>query len=96
MTKEKIKTLTLKDLAKEMGINYEIFKIKKKLVTEIKKYCEKNKISQRALARQVPGLTQDRISKIFNEQVGGMTIDKLVQILSILKIKINVSLKKAA
>lgn len=96
MTKEKLKTLSPKELAEGMGINYEVFKIKKKIVAEIKKHCEKNKISQRALARQVPGLTQDRISKIFNEQVGGMTIDKLVQILSILKIKINISLKKAA
>ena len=96
MTKEKLKMLTSKEFAEEIGINYEVFRIKKKLVAEIKKYCKKNKISQRALARQVPGLTQDRISKIFNEQVGGMTIDKLIQILSTLKIKINVSLKKAA
>ena len=53
-------------------------------------------IRDSSLAKQVPGLTQDRISKIFNDQVGGMTIDKLVQILSILNIKISVSFKKAA
>ena len=96
MTKEKLKTLTRKEFAEEMGVDYEVFKIKKKLVTEIKRYCKNNKISQRALAQSVPGLTQDRISKIFNAQVGGMTIDKLVQILGILKIKISVSMKKAA
>lgn len=95
MTKEKLKILTSRELAKELGIDYEVFRIKKKLALEIKKCCEKNKISQRALARQVPGLTQDRISKIFNEQIGGMTIDKLIQILSALKIKLNISLKKA-
>ena len=66
------------------------------LVTKIKAHCEKNKISQRALAKLVPGLTQDRISKIFNDRIGGMTIDKLIQILSALDIKVNISLKKAA
>jgi predicted XRE-type DNA-binding protein len=66
------------------------------LVTKIKAHCEKNKISQRSLAKLVPGLTQDRISKIFNDRIGGMTIDKLIQILSALDIKVNISLKKAA
>ena len=38
MTKEKLKTLTPKEFAEEIGINYEVFRIKKKLVAEIKKY----------------------------------------------------------
>lgn len=96
MKKEKLKQVTIKELAEDSGINYEVLKIKQKLVTRIKAHCEKNKISQRALAKLVPGLTQDRISKIFNDRIGGMTIDKLIQILSALDIKVNVSVKKAA
>ena len=96
MKKEKLKQVTIKELAEDSGINYEVLKIKLKLVSRIKAHCEKNKISQRALAKLVPGLTQDRISKIFNDRIGGMTIDKLIQILSALDIKVNVSVKKAA
>ncbi|MDC1174505.1 XRE family transcriptional regulator [Bacteriovoracaceae bacterium] len=96
MKKEKLETMKIKDFADDLGINYQVLKIKQKLIASIKNHCEKNKISQRSLAKKVPGLTQDRISKIFNDQVGGMTIDKLVQILSILNIKISVSFKKAA
>lgn len=96
MKKEKLKEVSFKELVEDSGINYEVFKIKQKLITKIKAHCEKNKISQRALAKLVPGLTQDRISKIFNDHIGSMTIDKLVQILTALNIKVDVSLKKAA
>ena len=96
MRKDKLKTVTLREFAEEIGINHETLKIKKKLVGRIKSHCEENNISQRALARMVPGLTQDRVSRIFNGMVGGMTIDKLIQILSALKIKASLSLKKAA
>ena len=96
MKKEKLKEVSLKELAEESGVNYELFRIKRSLVKKIKAYCEKNKISQRSLAKQVPGLTQDRISKIYNGNVGGMTIDKLILILDALNIKINFSLKKSA
>lgn len=96
MKKEKLKEVSFKELVENSGINYEVFKIKQKLVAKIRAHCEKNKISQRALAKLVPGLTQDRIFKIFNDRIGGMTIDKLVQILSALDIKVNVSVKKAA
>ncbi len=96
MKKEKIKIQSISEVAQDWGIDYEVFKIKKKLVDKIKIHCKKNEISQRALAKLVPGLTQDRISKIFSGQIGHMTIDKLIQILSILDIKVNVTLKKAA
>lgn len=96
MKKEKVGTMSLQELAEDWGIDYEVYKIKAKLVERIKSHCEKSEISQRALAKMVPGLTQDRISKVFSGQVGHMTIDKLVQILSALDIKVNVSLKSAA
>ena len=96
MKKEKLKKATVKEFAEEIGINYDVLKIKQKLVAKIKVHCEKHKISQRSLAKLVPGLTQDRVSKLFNDSIGGMTIDKLVQILSALGIQVNVSLKKAA
>ena len=96
MKKEKLEMKSIKDFADDLGINYPVLKIKQKLVTKIKAHCEKNNISQRSLAKQVPGLSQDRISKIFNDRVGSMTIDKLVQILSILSIKVDVSMMKVA
>lgn len=96
MKKENLKTVSLKELAEESGVNYEVFKIKRKLVKKIKAHCEKEKISQRSLAKSVDGLTQDRVSKIFGGQIGGMTIDKLVLILDSLKIKVKLSMKNAA
>ena len=94
--KEKLKPVSLKKLAEEWGIDYEVFKIKKQIVKKIQAHCKKHNISQRTLANQTPGLTQDRLSKIFNGQIGTMTIDKLVQILSVLKIKVKIHLKPAA
>ena len=96
LDKEKLKSISLKKLAEEWGIDYEVFKIKKQLVKKIQTHCKKHNISQRSLASQTPGLTQDRISKIFNGQVGTMTIDKLIQILSVLKVKVKIYIKPAA
>lgn len=96
LQQQRLKSISLKQLAKEWGIDYEVFKIKKQLVKKIQLHCQKYKISQRSLAKQVPGLTQDRVSKMFNGQIGAMTIDKLIQILSALKIKVKVTLKTAA
>ena len=96
LEEEKLKSISLKKLAEEWGIDYEVFKIKKQLVKKIQAHCKKHNISQRALASQIHGLTQDRISKIFNGQIGTMTIDKLIQILSVLKIKVKIHIKTAA
>ncbi len=93
MKERKQKTQSLKELAEDWGIDYQAFKIKTELIDVIKAHCEQEGISQRKLASIVPGLTQDRVSKIFSGQVGHMTIDKLVAIASALEIK--VSLKAA-
>lgn len=90
MKKKKLKPQSLAELAKDWGIDYQTFKIKSELIDVLKKYCHENEISQRKLASMVPGLTQDRISKIFSGQVSHMTIDKLIAILSALKIKVLV------
>ena len=95
MKKEKLKVQTLSEVAREWGIDYQVFKIKNELVETIKDYCTGNQISQRKLATMVPGLTQDRVSKIFSGQVGHMTIDKLVEILSLLKFKVNIKARAA-
>lgn len=95
MKPEKLKTQTLEEVAKDWGIDYQVFKIKNELIRTIKAYCEEHAISQRKLASMVQGLTQDRISKIFSGQVGHMTIDKLVEILSALKIRVAVKAKVA-
>ena len=96
MKKEKIRLQSLNEMAEEWGVDYEVLKIKLKLIKRIKKHCENEKISQRALAKMIPGLTQDRVSKIFNDQIGHMTIDKLVQILSVLNIRVDIKLMEAA
>lgn len=95
MKTEKLEIQTLEEVAKDWGIDYQVFKIKNDLITTIKHYCEEHEISQRKLAAMVPGLSQDRISKIFSGQVGHMTIDKLIEILTALKFKVAVKAKAA-
>ena len=95
MRTEKLKTQSLEEVAKDWGIDYQVFKIKSDLIKTISDYCEENEVSQRKLAAMVTGLSQDRISKIFSGQVGHMTIDKLVEILSVLKFKVAVKAKAA-
>lgn len=93
--KEKLNPQSLDEMAKDWGIDYQVFKIKTQLIETIKNYCQKHKISQRKLASLVDGLTQDRVSKILSGQVGHMTIDKLVEILSALEISVTVKAKAA-
>lgn len=95
MKEKKQKAQTLKELADDWGIDYQAFKIKTGLIDVIKTYCENEGISQRKLASMVPGLTQDRVSKIFSGQVGHMTIDKLVAIASALQIEVTMKAKAA-
>ncbi len=93
--KKKVKPQNLKSLADDWGIDYQTFAIKMELVDTIKQHCEKHNISQRKLASMVEGLTQDRISKIFSGEVGHMTIDKLIQILSALDYQVKIKTKAA-
>jgi predicted XRE-type DNA-binding protein len=95
MKTEKLKPQNLEEVAKDWGIDFQVFKIKSELIDAIKKYCDSHKVSQRKLAAMVSGLTQDRISKIFSGQVGHMTIDKLIEILSALKIKVAIKARAA-
>lgn len=95
MKSEKLKTQSLEELANDWGIDYQVFKIKSELINTIRKWCDSHDVSQRKLASLVPGLSQDRVSKIFSGQVGHMTIDKLVEILSALKIKVSLKAKVA-
>jgi len=90
----KSKATDLKGFAEMMGVDYQLIQVKSKLIEKIKSECENRNISQRKLAGLVPGLTHDRISKIFNGQVGHMTVDKLIEILSHLDICANISFKK--
>lgn len=90
----KTKSTDLKGFAEINGVDYQLIQVKAKLIEKIKSECESRSISQRKLAGLVPGLTHDRISKIFNGQVGHMTVDKLIEILSHLDIRVNISFKK--
>ena len=94
-TKTVLKSYSLEELAEEWGIDYQVLKIKIYLIDVIKKYCKTHSITQKKLASMVPGLSQDRISKIFSGQPGHMTIDKLITILSVLKFKIAIKAKAA-
>ncbi len=80
----------LAQLAESWGLDYQVVKVKSELIRALKGHCQKEKISQRQLASMVPGLSQDRVSKIFTGQVGHMSIDKLVEIHSALKLKVFV------
>lgn len=91
----KVKTTDLKGFAEMMGVDYQLVQVKAKLIDKIKSECEGRSISQRKLASLVPGLTHDRISKVFNGQVGHMTVDKLIEILTHLNIRANISFKKS-
>ena len=91
----KVKTTDLKGFAEMMGVDYQLVQVKAKLIDKIKSECEERSISQRKLASLVPGLTHDRVSKVFNGQVGHMTVDKLIEILSHLNIRANISFKKS-
>lgn len=84
---------SLEIIASELGINYQTIVIKSELVYKIKEHCIKKEISQRQLAKIVPGLTQDRVSKIFSGQIGHMTIDKLITILTVLGYEIQLETK---
>ena len=96
MKKEKLKPQSLESVASDRGIDYQVYLLKTKLINKIKEICEENGISQRKLAKMVEGLSQDRISKVFTGQVGHMTLDKLVEILSALKVKVDFKLKEVA
>lgn len=80
----------LAKLAESWGVDYQVIKVKSDLIQAIKDHCHKKKISQRQLASLVPGLSQDRVSKIFTGKIGHMSIDKLVEIHSALKLKVSV------
>ncbi len=80
----------LHKLAESWGLDYQVVKAKSNLIHAIKTHCSKNQISQRQLAAMVPGLSQDRISKIFSGHIGHMSIDKLVEIHSALKMKVSI------
>ena len=70
--------------------------IKSNLIDKIQAICKERKISQRKLALMVPGLTHDRVNKVFNGLVGHMTIDKLLQITYSLKIEVSLSYSDVA
>jgi predicted XRE-type DNA-binding protein len=94
--KEKLYSQSIDEVANDWGIDSQVFSIKNNLIDLIKNYCLKNSISQRKLASIVPVLSKDRVSKIFSGEVGHMTIDKLVEILSVLDFKLKVSVKSKA
>ncbi len=90
---KKLKSQSLEELAADWEIDLQVFKIKTYLIDTIRKHCATNEISQKKLASMVPGLTQDRVSKILSGQVGHMTIDKLVEIMSALEFEITIKVK---
>lgn len=91
----KTHTTDLKGFAEMMGVDHQLVQLKAKLIDKIQTECQSRGLSQRKLASLVPGLTHDRISKIFNGQVGHMTVDKLIEILSHLDIQANITFKKS-
>ena len=87
---KKTNSQSLDELAADWGIDLQVFKIKTYLIDTIRSHCKENGISQKKLAAMVSGLTQDRVSKIFSGQVGHMTIDKLIEIMSVLEYDVSI------
>jgi predicted XRE-type DNA-binding protein len=71
----------------------QVTKLKSNLISVIKAHCQQSKISQRQLASLAPGLSQDRVSKIFTGHINHMSIDKLIEIHSALKLKVSIKVK---
>jgi predicted XRE-type DNA-binding protein len=94
--KTNTKEVSLAEFAEDFDIDFQVLMIKSNLIDKIQEICLDRKISQRKLSRMVPGLTHDRVSKIFNGLVGHMTIDKLLQITYALKLEVNISFSDAA
>jgi predicted XRE-type DNA-binding protein len=91
--KSKLTLLNVGGYVKEWNAEFQVLRIKIELIDVLQKHCERNKISQRKLASMVPGLTQDRVSKIFSGKKEHMTIDKLVEILGVLQFSVTVKIK---
>jgi len=92
----KVDEESLKKFAEAIGVDYYLVTAKSKLIEEIQSECKKRSISQRGLAQMVPGLTHDRVSKIFNGQIAHMTLDKLVEILGVLGVQTEFSFQRVA
>ena len=89
MQRKKKKGMNINELAKSWGIDPQLVRMKAECIDLIREHCKKNHISQRSLAAMVPGLTQDRVWKIFSGQVGHMSLDKLIEILSTIGYKVK-------
>lgn len=89
--------MTIREFCELSGVNYDMLVMKGEIVDAIKAHCRKRKISQRMLAAMVPGLTQDRVSKFYNSTTGGgITIDKLLEITSALKLRVKIAVTPSA
>lgn len=93
--KHKKPKLTIKNMGvhvQEWKLEIEVLRIKRELIEAIQAHCKKHEFTQRELAAMVPGLTQDRVSKIFSGKHGHMTIDKLVEVTTTLDLEISLSI----
>lgn len=88
-----IRSKSLQDLAADWGVDLQVVKIKTFLINLIRIHCTKKNISEKDLASMVPGLTKEKVSKILSGQVGHITIDKLIEITSVLKYEITIKAK---
>lgn len=88
--------MTMREFAERSGISYEAVRMHIELTDAIKVHCRKHGLSQRKLAGMVPGLTQDRVSDFFRFTTSGISLEKLLEIASVLKLKIRFSVRPAA
>jgi len=73
----------------------ENLRIRAQLMTILRKYIKENKITQKEAA-EIMNVTQPRISDLIRGKIGLFTVDMLVNMLSHVKIQIDVVVKKAA
>jgi predicted XRE-type DNA-binding protein len=91
--KEKLYSQSIDEVANDWGIDPQLFFIKNWLIDLINNYCLENLIVKRRLASMIASSSQKKVSKIFNGEVGHFTVDELIEILSVLNLKIKISAK---
>ncbi len=73
----------------------ESLKIKSELMIRVEKYIKKNNLIQKEAA-ELFGVSQPRISDLVRGKIDRFTIDMLINMLSRVGIKVDITIKKAA
>jgi predicted XRE-type DNA-binding protein len=74
------------DLLSECQIQKGLLKLKSRMMLEIKRHKDENKITQQEIAK-LCGITQSRVSNIINGHYSSVSIDELLRCMLVLGIE---------